>query len=173
MKQYLMIGQIIKPQGVKGEIKVLPHTDDPERYYDLETAFLDEKGEKEVEITGARIREGFVYITIEGVDDRDAAERLRGKFLYVDRAHAAELPEGRYYISDLIDMQVVNEKGEELGKLSDVQQAGGNDVYEVKGKRVFRFPAIKRVLANVDVENAVMTLDGETLSQIAVYDDEN
>lgn len=173
MKKFLMIGQIIKPQGVRGEIKVLPMTDDAERYYDLEYAYLDEQGEKKVEVTGARIREGFVYLTIEGVTDRDQAERMRNLFLYIDRANAAPLPEGRYYISDLIGMKVVNEVGEELGRLVDVMQAGGNDVYEVKGARVFRFPALKRVMRSVDVEGEVMTLDSAVLPEIAVYDDED
>jgi len=173
MKKFLMIGQIVKPQGVRGEIKVLPMTDDPERYLDLEYVFLDEKGETQLEVTGARIREGFAYITLDGITDRDQVERMRNMFLYIDRANAAPLPEGRYYVADLIGMQVSDDKGNELGKLVDVMQAGGNDVYEVKGKRVFRFPAIKKVLKNVDIEEEKLTLDSEVLSQIAVYDDED
>ena len=173
MKKFLMIGQIVKPQGVRGEIKVLPLTDDPERYLDLEYVFLDEKGETQLEVTGARIREGFAYITLDGITDRDQVERMRNLFLYIDRANAAPLPEGRYYVADLIGMQVSDDKGNDLGKLVDVMQAGGNDVYEVKGKRVFRFPAIKKVLKNVDIEAEKLTLDGEVLSQIAVYDDED
>ena len=173
MKKFLMIGQIVKPQGVRGEIKVLPLTDDPERYLDLEYVFLDEKGETQLEVTGARIREGFAYITLDGITDRDQVERMRNMFLYIDRANAAPLPEGRYYVADLIGMTVETDQGEQLGKLVDVMQAGGNDVYEVKGKRVFRFPAIKKVLTNVDIEAEKMTLDGETLKQIAVYDDED
>ena len=173
MKKFLMIGQIVKPQSVRGEIKVLPLTDDPERYLDLEYVFLDEKGETQLEVTGARIREGFAYITLDGITDRDQVERMRNMFLYIDRANAAPLPEGRYYVADLIGMTVETDQGEQLGKLVDVMQAGGNDVYEVKGKRVFRFPAIKKVLTNVDIEAEKMTLDGETLKQIAVYDDED
>ena len=173
MKKFLMIGPIVKPQGVRGEIKVLPMTDDPERYLDLEYVFLDEKGETQLEVTGARIREGFAYITLDGITDRDQVERMRNMFLYIDRANAAPLPEGRYYVADLIGMQVSDDKGNELGKLVDVMQAGGNDVYEVKGKRVFRFPAIKKVLVKVDIEAEKMTLDSETLKQIAVYDDED
>ena len=173
MKKFLMIGQIVKPQGVRGEIKVLPMTDDPERYLDLEYVFLDEKGEQQLEVTGARIREGFAYITLDVITDRDQVERMRNMFHYIDRANAAPLPEGRYYVADLIGMQVSDDKGNELGKLVDVMQAGGNDVYEVKGKRVFRFPAIKKVLKNVDIEEEKLTLDSEVLSQIAVYDDED
>ena len=173
MKKFLLIGQAVKPQGVRGEIKVLPATDDVERFCDLENVFLDEKGEIYKKVESARTREGFAYVKLEGVDDRDEAECLRGCSLYIDRAHAVPLPEGRYYISDLIGMRVQDETGAELGRLSDVMQAGGNDVYEVAGGRTFRFPALKRVLKGVDVENGVMTLDSAVLSEIAVYDDED
>lgn len=173
MKKFLLIGQAVKPQGVRGEVKVLPATDDVERFCDLENVFLDEKGEICKKVESARTREGFAYVKLEGVDDRDEAECLRGCSLYIDRAHAVPLPEGRYYISDLIGMRVQDETGAELGRLSDVMQAGGNDVYEVAGARTFRFPALKRVLKGVDVENGVMTLDSAVLSEIAVYDDED
>ena len=59
MKEYLMIGQVIKPQGVRGEIKVLPLTDDPERFLDLARGFLDETGGEALEVRAARTREGY------------------------------------------------------------------------------------------------------------------
>ena len=171
MKEYLCIGQVVKPQGVRGEIKVLPLTDDVERFLDLARVFLRADGGEERAVTGARTREGYAYLCLAGVSDRDAAEALRGRELFVPRAEAAPLPEGRYYIADLLGMQVVDESGRELGRLKDVMQAGGNDVYEVQGERTFRFPALKRVLRRIDVENARMELDGAVLAEIAVYDD--
>ncbi len=111
MKEYLMIGQVIKPQGVRGEIKVLPLTDDPERFLDLARVFLDETGGEALAVRAARTREGYAYLCLAGVEDRDAAEALRGRELFVPRAEAAPLPEGRYYIADLIGMQVVDEAG--------------------------------------------------------------
>ncbi len=173
MKKYLMIGQIVKPQGVRGEVKVAPATDDPERFCELPHVYLDEKGEKQLKVLSGRVREGYAFLTLEGISDRDQAEGLRNVFLYIDRENAVKLPEGRYYISDLIGMDVKDEAGNALGKLTDVFQAGGNDVYEVRGNRVFRFPALKRALVSVDVENAVMVLDASELSRIAVYDDED
>ncbi len=173
MKPYLMIGQAVKPQGIRGEIKVLPLTDDPMRFMDLKSVFLDERGERECEVKGARVQAGFAYVALAGVEDRNAAERLRGCGLYVDRKNAAPLPEGRYYIADLIGMEVYDERGEKLGTLTEVTQAGGNDVYEVKGARAFRFPALARALKKVDVEGEKMVLDSAALREIAVYDDED
>ena len=95
MKKFLLIGQAVKPQGVRGEIKVLPATDDVERFCDLENVFLDEKGEICKKVESARTREGFAYVKLEGVDDRDEAECLRGCSFYIDRAHAVPLPEGK------------------------------------------------------------------------------
>ena len=67
MKKFLLIGQAVKPQGVRGEIKVLPATDDVERFCDLENVFLDEKGEICKKVESARTREGFAYVKLEGV----------------------------------------------------------------------------------------------------------
>lgn len=173
MKKFLMIGQIVKPQGVRGEVKVAPMTDDPQRFCELPHVYLDEKGEKKYRVLSGRVREGYAFLTLENVTDRDQAEVLRNVFLYIDRENAVPLPEGRYYISDLIGIEVKDENGNLLGKLTDVFQAGGNDVYEVRGNRVFRFPALKRAILATNVENAVMTLSSEELSRIAVYDDED
>lgn len=173
MKNYLLMGRIIKPQGVKGEVKVLPITDDPDQFLDLACVYLSEDGGTCIGIESARTREGFAYLMLQGVTDRDQAQLLRETDLYIDRLSAQPLPEGRYYIADLLGMQVQDEAGNELGKLTDIAQAGGNDVYEVTGPRTLRFPALKSVLSKVDVEASVMVLDSQILAQIAVYDDEN
>ena len=172
MDNYLVIGEIVKPQGVRGEVKLRPITCDVERFDGLAQAYF-KRGEDyvPVHIRASRRAQEAVFLTLEGVEDRDAAEALRGRELFVPRAEAAPLPEGRYYIADLIGMQVVDEAGRELGRLADVMQAGGNDVYEVRGKRTFRFPALKRALRAVDVEGARMELDSAALTEIAVYDD--
>jgi 16S rRNA processing protein RimM len=109
---------------------------------------------------------------LEGVADRNAAEAMRDTLLFVDRESAIKLPEGRYFIADLIGLAVTDEEGNALGTLADVRQAGGNDVYAVEGERSFLFPAVKRAIARVDIEEGVMTLRREALAEIAVYDDD-
>ena len=173
MREYLCIGRITKPQGIRGEIKVQPDTDDPTRFYDLETVFLDDRGEKSLRVLSARVDGKGAFLKLEGYDDRNAAETLRNMLLYVDRKGAAPLPEGRYYIADLIGLRVIDESGVALGELLDVSQAGGNDVYSVRGARSFLFPAVKRAIASVDLMARVMTLRSEVLDEIAVYDDED
>ena len=105
--EYLKIGLILKPQGIRGEIKVLPLTDDPHRFIGLKQAFLSEE-KKPVRIMGARVGKDAVYLFLEKIYDRTAAESVRGQFIYIDREHAVKLPEGRYFIADLICCEAVD-----------------------------------------------------------------
>ena len=102
--EYLLIGEVLKPQGVNGQVKVRPDTDDPARFRQLETVYL-KQGERYApcSIEKAETRaDGFVYCVLNGASSRDEAEKQRGWMLYVDRAHAVDLEEGRYFISDLL-----------------------------------------------------------------------
>ncbi len=173
MRPYLIIGEVLKPQGIRGEIKVRPETDDEQRFLELEDVYLDGEGKDKRHVQAARLREGFAYLHLEGTETVEDAEKLRGRLLYVDRAHAARLPEGRYFIADLQGLRVQDEDGAELGRLTEVYQAGGNDVYRVEGERSFLFPALKKVIADVDLEKETMTLRAERLKEVAVYDDED
>ena len=109
---------------------------------------------------------------LEGVADRDKAEALRNTELYVDRANAVRLPEGRHFLVDLIGLAVEDEAGNALGTLADITQAGGNDVYRVEGAQSFLFPAVKRAIVHVDPTAGRMVLRAEVLEEIAVYDED-
>lgn len=169
LKEFLCVGVVAKPQGIRGEIKVAPHTDDPERFLELKKVWIDGQC---VPVERARVQDGCAYLTLSGVSDRNAAELLRGKELLVHRDDAVPLPEGRYFIVDLIGLSVLDSQGQELGRLDDILQAGGNDVYCVKGARNFMFPALKRVIVKVDIPGGRMVLNEQALSEVAVYDDD-
>ncbi|MDR3085282.1 MAG: ribosome maturation factor RimM [Christensenellaceae bacterium] len=168
MRAFLMVGQVLKPQGIRGEVKVRPETDAPGRFLEIKKLFLGEDGGEELRVLAAREAGGFAYLFLEGVSSQEEAEKLRGKLLYVRRADAAKLPEGRYFIADLKGLRVEDESGAELGKLTEIYQAGGNDVYEVRGKKNFLFPALKRVILSVNLEKGLMVLDSCGLSEVAV-----
>ena len=77
--EYLLLGEVVRPQGIRGEVKLRHYTDGPERFLDLETVYREEKGGYvPIRVTGARVNKDDVYLTLEGVDDRNAAERMRG-----------------------------------------------------------------------------------------------
>ena len=170
---YLVIGEVLKPQGVRGEIKVPPLTSDPERFYDLEQVFF-KKGQdyNACEVEACRVSDEAVFLKLDGVNDRDAAEMLRGQMLYVDRENAVELSEDENFIVDLIGCIGTDTNGREIGKLVDVMQPGGNDVYIFKGALgEVLVPALRSVVLKVDVHSKTMLLDAKRLGEVAVFDE--
>ena len=174
LSTHLMIGEITKPQGIRDEVKVRPATNDPARFYDLDHVFL-KRGEAYVErrISVSRVDGDAVYMTFEGVTDRDAAEALRGEFLYIDRAHAVQLPEDANFICDLIGCRGVDTNGRDLGEMTDVLQPGGNDVYVFNGPLgEVLVPALKSVVSEVDVAEKRIVFDAKRLDEVAVFDED-
>ena len=134
---YFELGQVLKSQGIKGEVKLRPYTDDLERFGALCHVYLKKGGTyQKHSVQSARVYKEFAFLKIEGIDDRNAAEELRGQSIYIDREHAAPLPEGAYYIADLIGLRVEEEGGEVVGVVEDIIKiAGGMDVYQVKTEK--------------------------------------
>ena len=174
MQEYLLIGEITKPQGVQGELKVRPITCDPWRFEDMDYAYIKE-GEtyRKVQIKVRKVNEDAVYLRMEGVLTRNDAEEVRGTMLYIDRANAVELDEDSTFICDLMGLKGVLTDGSEIGKIVDVMQPGGNDVYVFKGKKgEVLVPALKSVVIKVDLNEGVMLLDSARMAEVAVYDED-
>ncbi len=166
------IGEVLKPQGVKGEIKIRHFCDSAEVAAGFHTVYLMLKGvQTPFDVLKAREDKGSVFLTLKGIDDRDKAEALRGSILYADQRAFPRLPENSFYIRDLIGLAVVTEKGEALGRITEVLQHGAVDVYCVKGEKAFMFPALKRVMLKTDIAAKEMVLDKAALSEVAVYED--
>lgn len=159
MEQFLRVGVISSTHGVRGEVKVYPTTDDPERFRELKAVILDAKdGRKTFEIENVKFFKNQVILKFKGVDNINEVEQYKGTDLLVSREDAVPLEENENFIADLIDMTVVTDAGEELGILTDVIQTGANDVYVVKapqGKEVL-LPAIRDCILEVDVEEKRM-----------------
>ena len=174
MKQdYLLLGEIVRPQGIRGEVKVKHYTDDPERFYDLETVFL-RRGESylPIEVLEARVQKDDVYLLLDGVSDRNEAEKLRGSQLFVDRANAKELDEDEVFIADILGAKAYDTKGNEIGVLKDVLTPGGVDVFVFKTpKGNLMMPALKTVLLELNAEEGRIVLDENRLSEVALYED--
>ena len=174
LDKHLIIGEILKPQGVKGEVKVRPITCLPERFEDLREVFFL-RGSEYVpqKMRTTRIDPDAVFMMFAGIKDRNAAETLRGELLYVDRERAVKLPENAEFICDLIGCVAHDDGGREIGILKDVLQPGGNDVYVFKGPLgEVLVPALKRVVLAVDVQEKTMLLSQKILSEVAVFDED-
>jgi len=156
MEDLLRVGVIANTHGVKGEVKVFPTTDDPKRFEDLEDVILDTGKEKKIlEITSVRYFKNMVILKFKGFDDINDIEKYKGKDLLVTRENAVKLEEGEYFITDLIDLIVVDEEGNKIGILYDVLQTGANDVYVVKldgTNKELLLPNIKECILDVNLE---------------------
>lgn len=130
LKQFLEAGKVVGTHGVRGELRVQPLGDGPAFLAQFRTLYLSAGGAP-VRVQSARAHKSLALIKLEGVDDMDAAERLRGRVLYFNRKDA-RLPEGRYFIVDLIGARAVDDQnGRVYGTLTDVIEAGAQDVYEI------------------------------------------
>ncbi len=166
MNKMLRVGAVIKPHGIRGEIKVWPTTDTLDRFSEISELIMQKDAEEApVAIESVKYFKNIIILKLRGIDTMEDAEALRGADLYVTRENAAPLAEGEYYIGDIIGMEVVTEEGESLGVIRDVIDSSANDVYVVKrdGKKDLLIPAIKQCIRSVDLEEELMTvrlLDG-------------
>jgi len=165
----VLIGEVIKAHGIRGEIKVHPLTDNPKRFKKLKEVILTRGEDKRyLKVLNAKVQQNEVYLTLEGVNTRDEAEALRGWSIRIDRSEVPPLLD-RWYYFELEGMKVY-EKDKLLGTLVQVIETGANDVYLVKGdKGEICIPALKSVVKNVDVAGRRMDVilpaglvDGET-----------
>ena len=162
----LVIGEVLKPQGIRGEIKIKTFTDFPEDVKEFGVVYIDEK---EYKILSFRVgTDGFAYLGLRGVPDRNAAELLRGKLLHGDRDDAPELEEGQYYIVDILGSACETEEGEFLGTVKDIANLS-SEIYtlEKDGKNIL-FPAIKGVVVKVDIASKKIIVNKTKFDEVAV-----
>ena len=129
MSEKILIGKIVNVFGIGGEVKVYNYSGFEDRYENLERIIVDGK---EIPIEGVRHHQHMILLKLAGVDTRNDAERLRGKMVYMTEDDLFELPEGEFYIRDLIGMEVVDAARGRIGVLKDVLTDRPQDVYVVK-----------------------------------------
>jgi 16S rRNA processing protein RimM len=149
----ITIGKAVKPFGVKGEMKIEPMTDFPERFKDLRRVYLvsPQGAELVCEIRSVRYAGGAPLLVFSGYESPEKAKALNGWLVKVPEEEAVPLPEGVYYWFELIGMEVVTESGEALGAIVDIFETGSNDVYVLKqGEKEIYIPATREVIRQVD-----------------------
>ncbi len=157
--RYLTIGRVLKPWGVRGELKIEIMTDFPERFASLKTVYLGEDA-KAFPVERARLMHKAALLKLKGVDTELAAARLREQFVQVPTDQAVPLPEGKYYLYQLIGLRVKTMQGEDLGEVVDILETGANDVYVVRqGEREVLIPAIEPVVKKVDLANGELIIE--------------
>lgn len=161
--EWVTIGAVTAPHGVRGEVRVMPLTDFPDRFFDLKRVFLLQGATRhEYRVEGVKsLSRGLFLLKLQGVDRREDAERLRRAEVQVPRAEAVPLPPGMYYVFDLVGARVVTVDGQELGLLKDVLTTAANDVYVVEdgdGREVL-IPAVSHVVLSIDVDRGEIIVD--------------
>lgn len=156
MKQkYFEIGQIVNTFGIKGMVKVNPFTDDISQFEKMNSILIDKKGTlEEMQIEEVKYSKNQVLLKLKGIETIEEAEKYRNCYLKLPREKAKKLPEGTYFIADLIGVDVYTEEGSLLGKVEDIYNSGASDIYVIKnelGKQIL-LPATKEVIKQIDLE---------------------
>ncbi len=168
-KEFLEIGKFVGTHGVRGMVRIQPWSDDGEFLTQFKNFYLD-NGKTKISMSKITPHGNVVIAAVKGVDSIEQAEKLRGQVLFIKRDDA-KLPEGRYFVSEIIGSQVFDaDSGDLLGTLTDVSPTGANDVWHIKNaEREYLVPAIPDVIVDVDINNdkiQIRPLKG-------IFDDEN
>ena len=173
MQDYLMIGTVLKPQGIRGEVKIKSYAAEIGLFHTWKTLYLQDGGTyTPIALKTTRIRDGFVYAVLADCASADDAERLRGRDLYIDRNQAAPAEDGAVLIADLVGCEACYEEGVSVGILTDVLQYGSVDTWVFKTpKGSMLAPALLSVFPRVDPAARKILVCADRLQEVAVYDD--
>lgn len=153
----VVIGKISAPHGVRGEVRIVPLTDFPERFKNLKTVFLEDDSKMELE--SVKFSNKFIIAKFKNINSRNDIEIFNGKLLMLNRSDIPSLPEGEYYNFDIIGLEVIDDKGSKLGKITEVLKTGSNDVYVVEGKKQILVPALKKVVKEINLVDGFMKVE--------------
>jgi len=160
-EDYITIGKIVNTHGRRGEVRVLPLTDFPERF--RETARVraaTAAGRLTLTIEKAFPHQKYFVVKFKEVPDMNAAQALKGSLLQVTRDELVQLPEGSFYIFDIIGLSVYDSTGAFLGEVADIIRTGSNDVYVVEtGSKPILVPALKQVVKEVALSDRRMVVE--------------
>jgi 16S rRNA processing protein RimM len=155
---YIAVGRILAPHGIRGEVKVEILTDYPERFFQHPTLYVGPAAVP-VKVKSARYFKSYVLLSFENRPDRNAVEELRGLYLQIPISEAMPLEEGEFYLFQAIGLEVVTDEGDLLGTVTEVIETGANAVFVVKGEgREILIPDTKEVVLGADLEKGTLTV---------------
>lgn len=157
----LEVGKIINTHGLKGEVKIATWTDSPDVFEDIEYVIIkSKKVDMTLNVAGVKYQKNNIIVKFRELERIEDAEPLKNSVLYVPREMLGELPEGVYYIADLIGLEVFDDEGHKIGVIADVFSTGANDIYDIKreGQKNLLLPVIDDVVLDVDIEGGKVTV---------------
>ena len=147
MKEFLDCGQIVNTHGVRGEVRIVPWADSPDFLCRFSTLYLDGAPRR---VLSSRVHKGSVIAKLDGVDTVEEAMLLRDKTVQIRRADA-KLPEGAFFLADVIGLNVVDEAGQTLGTLKEVLSPSVQQVYVVDGEREILIPVVPEFILETNI----------------------
>lgn len=152
MDKRIVIGKIVAPHGVRGDIRILPLTDKPDQFLNLDYLLLPDG--KKLTVKNARFHKNMVLVSTKEITTMNAAELLRDKDVSVNFEDLPELEDGEFYVADLIGLDVIDTEGNKVGTFKDAQTTGVNDYYiiAVPGQKDILIPALKRYVKEINLE---------------------
>lgn len=172
MDKYLQVGQILKPKGLDGTVKVRVDAKSPDVLLSLPYVYTkNDKNYIRHVFKDAYENNGFVYLKLDNCQKMEDAEALRNNILYMDREDAPALENNEFYIVDLIGCEIITDKGNNLGRIVEVLQPGANDVYVVKkNKKNLLIPVLKHIIISFDIPAKRIVFDSVKLSEVILDD---
>ena len=163
--EYIRVGKIVNTHGIKGDVKVLPLTDDIKRFEKLESIYIEDD-KSCIQIERVWYSKGFVMLKFKGLDNINDVIKFKNKYIVIEEKDAIKLPEDSYFIHQIIGLNVLCTDGKELGIIVDILQPGSNDVYVVKSmdtinnsEKEYLIPAIKDVVKSINLEDKIMIIE--------------
>ncbi|WP_312355397.1 ribosome maturation factor RimM [Aminipila sp.] len=147
----IKIGQIVNAVALKGEVKVYNYSDYKERFEELDYIYAEEN---KIKIENVRYMKEMIILKLEGINDRNSAEALKGKDVYIGEDQLRALPEDTYYIRDLIGLEIKDQDNQKIGVLKDVIQNSAQDLYEIEleNKKITLLPAVEEFILDINVQ---------------------
>jgi 16S rRNA processing protein RimM len=159
---FFILGKVLKTRGLHGCLKVMSYAQKQDVFEGLKHIFVEKSPGQKKEYQVKKIeRSGkFLFLQLNEINDLDAAASLVGCSIFLPKELLPPLPEGEYYWSDIIGLEVVNQDGRILGKIESIFPTGSNDVYVCKsGKKEILLPAIADVINKIDIKNGFMKVN--------------
>jgi 16S rRNA processing protein RimM len=158
---WIAIGEVVGAFGIRGEVKIFPLTDFPDRFAQTPTLYLGD-AHTPYTVKSARLHQRVVIVTVDGIDDMAAAQHLRGATVWIPEDERMPLDQDQFYLHDVVGLRVVHVNGQPLGEVVDFMTGSGNDLFVVRavpsGREVL-LPAVRAFVRELDVAGRVLRVD--------------
>jgi 16S rRNA processing protein RimM len=157
----VLVGEIVGTFGIRGQVKVLPLTDFPERFQRTKTVYVGDE-HTPMTVSGAQQHKNVIVLSLDAIDTADAAEKLRGKAVSIPESELTPLPPDQFYLHDVVGLRVEHVNGQPLGVITDVITSGGNDIFVVRDQVTGReslLPVVKAFIKEIDIPRGLVRVE--------------